>query len=298
MKYTDQIIDLMHETGRFRVLRRYIRPTAYQTATVDDDIRIGLIVDTETTGLADDAEIIELGAVLFEFSPDGRIFRILDAQSWFEEPTSPISPEITRVTGITNEMLKGQTIDDDAFDAMIARASLMIAHNAAFDRPKIERKFPSSSKKAWACTQTEIDWKGEGIGSTKLEFITYKLGFYYDAHRAATDCLALLHAMAQTLPISGKKALTTLLCHAREPVSRVWALRSPFPSKETLKARGYSWFDGVGGNEKSWYRDVAADQCDAELEFLNGIDGVRPLVSRLTAFDRFSERAWRQSASC
>lgn len=292
---TEEAANLLTETGDYRVLRRYQQPESYHQND-GSDLRIGLVVDTETTGLDDGAKIVELGAVAFEFCPgNGRIFRILNANSWFEDPGEPLTPEITALTGITDEMVAGQRIDDTAFEAMLASASVVIAHNAAFDRPKVERRFPTAAQKHWACTGTEIGWRAEGIGSAKLEFIAYRLGYFFDGHRASTDCLALLHAMAQVLPISGVPALAALLDRARQPTMRVWALQSPFDVKDTLKARGYSWSDGACDRPKSWYRDITTDEIDDELAFLDAlpIPGTRPATVRLTARDRFSDRAWR-----
>lgn len=296
----EEMAAALEAAGDYRVLRRYQRPSAYHTPANAVEalncIRTGLVIDTETTGLGEDAKIIELGAVAFEFSvDDGRIFRILNAQSWFEDPGEPLSDEVKTVTGITDEMVAGQRIDDAAFLAMLGHAELVIAHNAAFDRPKLERRFPAAAVKHWACSVAEIDWKGEGIGSAKLDYIAYRMGFFFDAHRAVNDCLALVHALAQPLPISGGMALDALLLRARRPTMRVWALDTPFAVKDALKARGYSWCDGTAGKPKSWYRDVDPNRLDDEKTFLNGLAGCcsETRVVRLTARDRYSDRAWR-----
>jgi DNA polymerase-3 subunit epsilon len=43
------------------------------------------------------------------------------------------------------------------------------------------------------------------------------LGFFHDGHRAASDCRATLHALAQPLPGTGRLALQALLERARLP---------------------------------------------------------------------------------
>ena len=35
----------------------------------------------------------------------------------------------------------------------------------------------------------DIDWRNEQIESYKLEYIAYKYNFFYEGHRAITDCL-------------------------------------------------------------------------------------------------------------
>ncbi|WP_271574733.1 exonuclease domain-containing protein [Bradyrhizobium sp. CCBAU 11361] len=80
--------------------------------------------DTETTGLdhAKD-EIIELGMVKFDYTPDGRIVGLRDTFSAFNEPSTPISAEVTALTGITDEMVASHRFDDAAVTAFAEDAS-------------------------------------------------------------------------------------------------------------------------------------------------------------------------------
>jgi DNA polymerase-3 subunit epsilon len=80
--------------------------------------------------------------------------------------------------------------------------------------------FPTFATKHWACSRADVDWKTEGIRSSALEFIAYSLGFFHDGHRAASDCRATVHALAQPLPGTGRLALQALLEPARQPTWR------------------------------------------------------------------------------
>jgi hypothetical protein len=123
----------------YRILRRLVaRPTYIPTA--GQEVRTGILLDTETTGLdgAKD-EIIELGMVKFDYTPDGRIVGVRDTFSAFNEPTAPISAEVTALTGITNEMVAGRKFDDAAVTAFVDSAVITIAHNSGFDRKFAER---------------------------------------------------------------------------------------------------------------------------------------------------------------
>jgi hypothetical protein len=71
-------------------------------------------------------------------------------------------PEITTLTGITDEMVTGQSIDDPAVDDLLKRVVLIIAHNASFDRRYLERRLPAFATKHWACIHSDIDWKSRG----------------------------------------------------------------------------------------------------------------------------------------
>src|SRR6266436_1817084 len=110
-----------------------------------------------------------------------------------------------------------------------------IAHHAAFDRPFLEKRLPVFAQKYWACSRSDIDWKAEGIRSSALEFIAYSLGFFHDGHRAASDCRATLHALAQALPCTGRLALQTLLQKARLPTWRLSARDAAIEKKDVLK---------------------------------------------------------------
>jgi Exonuclease len=115
--------------------------------------------------------------------------------------------EITKITGITDATVAGHRIDDGAINDLLGRVVLVIAHHADFDRRFLERRLPVFATKHWACSRFDIDWKAEGIRSSAIEFVAYSLGFFHDGHRAASDCRATLHALAQPLPGTGRLAL-------------------------------------------------------------------------------------------
>lgn len=279
----------LEESGRYRVLERYLRPERYHPAPAEGtELRTGLYVDVETTGLSAESDrIIELGLVAFEFDVEGRIYRLLDDLSAFEDPGVPIPPEIERLTGITDEMVAGKRLPDAAVSAWLERAHLVIAHNAAFDRPFLERRLAGFAERAWACSARDVPWHAEGFEGRKLEYLAMKQGFVYDGHRAASDCLAGVHLLSLPLPRSGRLALDLLLERARRQGGRLYAVDSPFDAKDRLKARGYSW------NGRVWFRDLPADQLGAEADWLRSeVYGraVRLPVFPISAFVRYSAR--------
>lgn len=289
----ESAIQTLEATGDFRVLRRLGRrvPLTPPPAAV---LKRAIFLDVETTGL-DPArnEVIELAMVPFTYGDDGTIYEIGEAFQAFREPTSPIPPEITELTGITNEMVAGRSIDPADVAAFAASAVLIVAHNAAFDRGFAERLCDIFTTKAWACSVTQIPWKDEGFPGTRLAYLASHLGFFFDGHRAVEDCLAAVELLSRPLPKAGVSALTALLAQARRPSWRIWAEQAPFDLRNVLKARGYRWNDGTNGRPRSWWIDVANDQREGELQFLQreiyqaevDLDTVR-----ITAFDRFSDR--------
>ena len=192
-------------------------------------------------------------------------------------------------------MVAGRHIDDRVVDDLLSRVVLVIAHNADFDRRFLEKRLPAFATKHWACSRFDIDWKAEGIRSSALEFVAYSLGFFHDAHRAADDCRATVHALAQRLPDTGQLALQALLERARLTTWRLWARDAAIEKKNILKARGYSWSPGEFGRPKCWYRNVLDSDRAAEAAWLRakvmGPDQALWAL-RITAKDRYSDRCW------
>lgn len=226
----------------------------------------GAVIDTETTGMrVEHDRIIELGLVTFEFdATTGEVFRVLETFNGMEDPGFPIPPESTEVHGITDQMVAGRCIDDTRVSALLDGVSLVIAHNAKFDRSFVEMRFPVFVQLPWACSLAQVDWQHEGLGSQKLDYLAYRMGFFYDAHRAEADCLALLQILQYQLPQSGKRALGAVLdrCHAREYT--LWARGSRFEAKDLLKERAYRWDAG----QKCWYKRVTEQALASELDWL------------------------------
>jgi DNA polymerase-3 subunit epsilon len=283
----------LEASGRYRLLRRFetcaLAPIANAALLKD-----GLYVDTETTGTdAARDEVIELAMVPFKYDAEGRICAVGEAFVALREPKVPISEEITRITGITNDMVAGQSIDPNDVAAFITQAAVVVAHNAQFDRRFVERLYEGFKLKGWACSMSQVDWKGEGFEGTKLSYLAGQCGFFFDGHRAQNDCLAGLEILGRPLK-SGRTALAHMLETARKPSWRIWAERSPFEQKDRLKARGYRWNGEEGPTPKAWYIDVDDADRQAELDYLaQEIYGYDPGLTprRITAFERFSDRA-------
>ena len=210
-------------------------------------------VDCETTGLGRDDSVIELGMVRCRYGESGELASVDGALSMFQDPGKPIPPEVTKMTGITDEMVRGQHIDKDGVKNMLRGDPVVAAHNAGFDRPLFEKLLPNDCR--WTCTMVGIPWAELGHDSYGLGIILEREGWFFDAHRATADCLAvawLLHAVPGSL--------RTLLA----PSVKVMALDAPFEIKDSLKRRGY-WWDPVG---RYWWRLCGAADADDELAYL------------------------------
>jgi DNA polymerase-3 subunit epsilon len=282
----------LEASGRYRLLRRLETCTLHPDAD-PTTLKRGIYLDTETTGInAQRDEIIELAMVPFDYDPEGRLCAVHAPFVALNQPKTPIPPEITKITGITDAMVAGHTIDPAAVAAFIAPAVIIVAHNAGFDRPFVERLSEAFQHKGWACSMRQVDWAGEGFEGTKLAYLANQSGFFHDGHRAQHDCLAGLQILTQPLS-SGRTALSHLLETARAPTWRIAAERAPFDLKDKLKARGYRWNGEEAQGPKAWSIDVPDTNRDAELIYLvQEIYGYDPGLTprRITAFERFSDR--------
>jgi DNA polymerase-3 subunit epsilon len=283
----------LEASGAYRVLRK-LQPRPRLDPPADVQLRTGLFVDVETTGLDPSrCEIIELAMVRFTYGLDGQIYAVGEAFGKLREPSQPIPPEVTAITGLTDEMVAGQRIDPAEVAAFAAPAALVIAHNAAFDRRVLERFCEVFRTKPWACSMSQVNWAAAGYEGLKLAYLATSAGFFYDKHRAIHDCLAALELLARPLPKSDRPALQELLAQARRPSWRIWAENAPFELKDTLKARGYRWNGEAGGAPRAWYVDVPEADREAELAFLQREiyrGEIELLVRRIDAHDRFSDR--------
>ncbi|MBX3144882.1 MAG: hypothetical protein KF813_14065 [Trueperaceae bacterium] len=295
----DEMRSALEATGRFKVLERLAKPATYSPEVpVPARASTCIYLDVETTGLrSSEDKIIQLGIVAFRYDAFGNVHDVVAELDEFEDPGRPIPEEITELTGITDEDVRGTRIDDERVAALLADASLVVAHNASFDRPFVEKRFPAFKDVTWACSIEDVNWRSEGFGSSKLEWLAFQHGFFYDSHRASSDCLAGVRLLAAELPRSQRTAMSKLLESAARHDVRLWAVGSPFETKDALRRRGYRW----QASAKVWWRDLRADQHEAELEWLTkNVYGGRRRELPFVSFDgalRYSSRISDDPAS-
>lgn len=287
----EDMVRYLSETGRYRILRKLV-PRAIAPFPRPEYSLKGIILDTETTGLnARKDEIVEIGVIAFTFDAKGNMGEVTGVYGGLQQPSVSIPSDITKLTGITDEMVAGQSIDIAALKALVEPADLVIAHNAGFDRPFCEAFSQLFSGKAWACSNSEIDWSSRGYEGTKLGYLIGQTGYFHDGHRAVDDCFALLEVLAREADGLASTAFAELYEASQRSRFRIFAENSPFDMKDHLKARGYRWSDGSDGRPKSWWIEVGEEALDDELRYLRAeiyrYPDADPPIKRLTAFDRF-----------
>uniref|UniRef100_UPI0038CFBE53 3'-5' exonuclease n=1 Tax=Gluconobacter wancherniae TaxID=1307955 RepID=UPI0038CFBE53 len=289
----EALADRLEASEDYRVLRR-LRPSVLSHKPEEKGLRTGLFVDLETTGLDPrQDEIIEIGMVPFIYHIDGFLLGTLPAFSRLREPAVSVPAFVQALTGLTPERLAGQTVSPDEVAAFAPDASLVIAHNAAFDRPFLERFCPAFVNKPWACSMEDIPWDQAGFEGRKLGHLGLQAGFFFDGHRAVDDCQAAIALLGHTGFPENRSALSLLLERARTVWTRLWAEYAPFELKDTLKARGYRWNDGSDGRPKAWFIDRPPEEVEEEVRFLHADIYQRDVditVRPVEAADRFTSR--------
>jgi len=170
-------------------------------------------VDVETTGLdAAGHRIIELAMVPFNM-PHQITFSSLFCVG------EALSPEITNITGISDEMLKGQPKFSETAEQVLAlfkQVPFVVAYNAKFDRPFLESEFARID-----LALPDIPWVDPYVFICELD--RYKRGkklvdsakrwgvHLENAHRAQDDARAAGELMLKLADKLNLEALNNLL---------------------------------------------------------------------------------------
>jgi DNA polymerase-3 subunit epsilon len=250
IKRLDKISQLIHHV-----------PENFKGREVGDERNV-VFLDTETTGLEWlTCDIIELGMKKVSYSPsEKRLVSCIDSFNQLEATINPLPEKIIEITGITDEMLIDQEIDDAAVELFLEDVDLIVAHNASFDRPFFNKRFPSiDNGRIWSCSRDDVTWSE---ATTKLEWLVFRAGYYYDAHRAIADCEALAWLMRLN---SG--AFAQLLDRVSQSSFMVYATKFPFSCNAKLKANGYRW----NQSQRVWAKNVLESELKEEKLKLNKI---------------------------
>ena len=277
----------------FRLLRR-VRLAAdhvFAANTSGESCARLAVIDTETTGFKPDEgdRIIDLAIAVCEYGKEsGRLYRVVDRFEGLEDPGQAIPADVIKLTGITDEMVKGQRIDDEQVARAMSGVTLVVCHNSSFDRSFLEARFAAFQDLPFGCSLVEVPWRDWGIGSSKLDYLGFAFGLFHTGHRALADVDMLTALLAQTTPDQSTTILSVLLASARLPTWRINAIGLPFDSSQIAKARGYRWHPGDASLGKCWWIETQDEQ--DEIQFLSQIGCHHPEVIKQTARERYRQR--------
>ncbi len=213
-----------------------------------------LILDTETTALSPaEGQCIEVGAVLFHVpsrSVLSQVSFLLPAASNEAEAVNGIAAAVTRLEQPWQAGLA-------CFEAMVAAADALLAHNAAFDRQWFGHGPLPFLGKPWICSMEDIRWPAERRLRAVPSVIDLALAYgvpVWAAHRALTDCTYLAQVMERCTD------LEVLLQAGLEP-RRLYRACLSYDERHRARDAGFRWNQPVSG---AWSRRLS----DREVEAL------------------------------
>lgn len=230
------------------------------------------VLDLETTGLDPlYDEIIEIAAALIVIDFEGRVISVDSLRTGLQQPTRPIEPHITKVTGIDDALVAGKSIDAPAVDAYLAQADACLAFNAKFDRQHLEILVPEVAEMNWICAMADVPWLDLGFDGRAQGYMLSQAGMFNPvAHRAKDDVASLTNLLAHVCR-DGRTVMSHALEHAQAPSWRFEATNLPYRFRKDVKRRGYAWADKHSLRhklvrsadfeiERTWYRDLVGEE--------------------------------------
>ena len=171
-----------------------------------------VVFDIETTGLSKEKEMItEIGAVKVA---DGKI---IDRFSTFVNPQRPISAEITKLTGITDDMVKDAPTIENVLPEFLkfCEDTVLVAHNASFDtgfiRITAERAGLGELHHTIVDTLELARALLPELNKHKLDIVCEHLGVTLNGHhRAVNDAEATAEVFIKFLDMLAEKKIFTL----------------------------------------------------------------------------------------
>lgn len=239
------------------------------------------IIDSETTGLSDTDKLIEVSIVRLALDYQGQLSDIEAPISQLEDPLVPLTPQVTAITGLTDDVVAGQRFDDAAIMKALADVDAIVAHNARFDAAFWHRRF-GCPVKPWICSLRDMDWRDQGATELSLSTLLAQRGHFYRAHRAAADAWAA--AMLLAMPgADGRTLAATLFERGQRRTYRVQAQGAPYDMRHVLRARRYRW----DAAKRAWSIDIEEDALIDEQAWLCALSpAITPMVTETDWFSR------------
>lgn len=207
-------------------------------------------LDFETTGLnPQQCRVIEIGAVVWDTETK-------QPQALYSELIrcdKALPPEIIKITGITDDMLKSYGKEAkpsfQALWSLIESCEFIVAHNAPFDRSFLESELTQLeitndfSSLKWIDTVMDVPYP-DFVESRKLTYLAADHGFVNNnAHRALFDVITMLNVFS-------RYDINDIKDRAQSPNVQVIAKVS-FEEKDKAKKLGFRW----NRDDKIWFKD-------------------------------------------
>ncbi len=226
-----------------------------------------LFVDIETTGLNPEKdEVWEIAGVAFEFQ-FRRPTKVLESFNFLQMPTTGVTEEMTRLSGVFEKDLKGRIFDLDLLKTHFESVDIIVAHNAAFDRGFIN-KMGLGVNKVWFCSWKDIDWRSFGMPCSTLIHLCWHHGFWYEAHRAVADCRAAVKLLSMSPDKDDSITYFKLMVdEGSKRKTRLYAYGSEFKFKEILKDNKFKW----DPEAKVWWKEFYDEETEHHVNLMSSV---------------------------
>jgi len=204
------------------------------------------IIDTETTGVKDSDQMIEIACIIFDVKSKTIIHQLstliyseLDNQGVRKNKISKEALEVAK---------SREKVSKHIHDCIIKLANscdYVLAHNVEFDK-----KFIPQITSPWLCTMDDFRWESD---SKNLLGIANDYGIpIFNNHRALDDCNLVVQLLKKL------ENLEEAIEFASNPNVVVWADVS-FHEKELAKDEGFRWNQYINGK---WAKKVKPQEVE------------------------------------
>lgn len=209
------------------------------------------ILDTETTGLdTKTGKVIEV--CIANFCTE--LNDVIDIRSWLlKSATDEEVKNTQRIHGISPEMIAGFGRDPslvfEEVDSFVVNSSVVIAHNADFDRQWFNGKIKNMP---WVCSLQDFVWPSHSESKSLTALcLAHGVGVV-SAHRAAEDVMSLARLLKRVKEYG--QSLPDIIANGMRPKKMVAAIVS-YDDRNLAKENGFKW----DGELRAWKRKMPID---------------------------------------
>lgn len=217
-----------------------------------------LFVDTETTGLSPEQDrVVEIGASLYCALTQRLIRSICFITT---DDTVKISPEISKINHITQEMLEKYGVNYKSVfsllrDNFVSHCDFLCAHNAPFDRSFLEAELKRAGMdnwdRPWIDTSVDLPF-ASSITTRKLTHLAAEHGFLNPfPHTALSDVLTMYRVFSNY-------KIADIVKRQSSPNLTITAMVD-YATREKAAKRGFRW----NPDKKRWLKIIK----EVELEY-------------------------------
>lgn len=231
------------------------------------------VLDLETEGLDPlYHQILEFSVAVIAIDAEGQILSVDGPYTGLRDPGRPIENHISKITGITDDMVAGQTMSAVKVAAFLGKADACLSFNVRFDRQHLEMLVPEVGEMPWICAMADVPWLDLGFDGRAQNYLLAQAGMFNPvAHRAADDVASLTNLLAH-LCRDGRTVLRHALEGAQAPSWRFEATDLPYRFRRDVFRRGYGW----AHKHSLRHKLVRADEFEAERSWYRALVGRDP----------------------